>query len=90
MNRMTAGIIRRIWSSAPRRATSTSRAAAGNFSNWLLRFVPDEEESDEASLRGGESPSEGEDEESGAEDENEHSTGLRIKLRMGKRVEVVD
>ena len=58
----------------------------GNFSNWLLRFVPDEEESDEASLRGGESPSEGEDEESGAEDENEHSTGLR----MGKRVEVVD
>ena len=73
MNRMTAGIIRRIWSSAPRRATSLYLKGGGNFSNWLLRFVPDEEESDEASLRGGESPSEGEDEESGAEDENAHT-----------------
>ena len=49
---------------------------SGNFSNWLLRFVPDEEESDEASLHGGESPSEGGDEESGAEDEHEHEHGV--------------
>ena len=51
----------------------------GNFSNWLLRFFPDEEESDEASLNGGESLREEEDDgESGEredEDEDEHAVG---------------
>ena len=43
----------------------------GNFSSWLLRFIPDEEGPDEASLAGGESVSEEEDEESGEDEEDE-------------------
>ena len=44
----------------------------GSFSNWLLRFIPDEEESDEASLTGGYTGEEGlSDEESGEDEEDE-------------------
>ena len=44
----------------------------GNFSNWLLRFIPQSEhESDETSLTGGKNLSEEEDGESRSEDEEE-------------------